>query len=58
MVPLTLSLDAYSKKQIQNRSRIKKIIEKNAVRSCPQKRTTLNVALMYVFNVVIFSMNS
>ena len=45
MVALTLYLDAYNKKPIRNRSRIKKIIEKNAVRSCPQKRTTLIVAL-------------
>ena len=55
MVALTLYLDAYSKKQIRNRLQIKKIIEKNAVRSCPQKRTTLIVA--YIFRYLIVRLN-
>ena len=55
MVALTLYLDAYSKKQIRNRLQIKKIIEKNAVRSFPQKRTTLIVA--YIFRYLIVRLN-
>ena len=38
------------KKQIQNRSQIKKISLKNTVRGCPQKRTTLNVALFSAYS--------
>ena len=44
MVPLTLSLDAYSKKQIQNQSRIKKIVEENTVdkRTVDDSKRSLN----------------